>query len=83
MGKVPFDTSNVGFPAQYVLKGEYTQIPKKNEGGIYSEELINLIYSMMNLVFFLNSIIIVVMVMIILGFKKTTNNSKNIRNSSI
>jgi serine/threonine protein kinase len=52
MRKIPFDTSNPGLPAQYVLKGEYTQIPKESEGGIYSDELINLIYSMMNLVFF-------------------------------
>jgi serine/threonine protein kinase len=51
MGKFPFDTSDPGLPAQYILKGEYMKIPKENEGGIYSDIFVDLIHSMMDLVF--------------------------------
>jgi hypothetical protein len=50
MKKVPFDTSNIFFVREIVSKGEYKKIPKKSEGGIYSDEIINITHSLMNLV---------------------------------
>jgi serine/threonine protein kinase len=52
MSKVPFDTSNPFSAAAVVGKGDYEKIPKKSKGGLYSDEFVDIIYSMMELVFF-------------------------------
>jgi hypothetical protein len=80
-GKVPFDTTNPTTPGLLVLKGEYTNIPKKSEGGIYSDELVDLIYSMMDLVFYLLTLFDVFY--FISETRKTTNRSKNTGNAFI
>jgi hypothetical protein len=53
MQKVPFNTSNQYIAGTIIMKGEYEKIRKKSEGGIYSNELVDIIHSMMDLVFFI------------------------------
>jgi hypothetical protein len=52
MRKVPYNITNPFFAASIVTKGEYEKIQKKREGGLYSDELIDIIHSLMDLVFF-------------------------------
>jgi serine/threonine protein kinase len=52
MSKVPYDTSILFTAASVVGKGDYEKIPKKSERGNYSDEFVDLIHSMMDLVFF-------------------------------
>jgi hypothetical protein len=73
MKKVPYDIPNQFTGMNLITKGEYKKIPKKNEGGIYSDELINLIHLMMDLVFYYYYYYYFNYNNIILGFIKTSN----------
>jgi hypothetical protein len=55
MGKIRFDTSKEGLlTGKMIIKGEYEKIIPKNEGGIYSSELITLLSMLMELVLLYN-----------------------------
>jgi hypothetical protein len=81
MSKVPFDTSNSFNAASVVGKGDYGKIPKKSEGGIYSDEFVDIIHSMMDLVFFCTYIIY--FIFLFSETRKTAKYSKNIKNDNI
>jgi serine/threonine protein kinase len=53
MSKNPYDISSPFNAAAVVGKGDYEKIPKKSKGGIYSDEFVDIIHSMMDLVFLL------------------------------
>jgi serine/threonine protein kinase len=48
--EVPFKIVNIFNPLETIINQPYKKIPKKNEGGFYSDELIYLVYAMLNLV---------------------------------
>jgi hypothetical protein len=55
MGKVRFNTSKQGIlTGNMIIKGEYEKTIPKNEGGIYSSELITLLSMLMDLVLLYN-----------------------------
>jgi serine/threonine protein kinase len=56
MGKVPLDISKQQelLTGKMIIKGEYEKVPSKNEGGIYSSELITLLSMLVGLVLLYN-----------------------------
>jgi hypothetical protein len=61
MKKVPFNITNPFLAESIITKGEYEKIGKKSEGGFYSDELVDVIHSLMHLVFFIYFINILLM----------------------
>jgi hypothetical protein len=50
MNKTPFDCSNYASFIGKVIQGDFEKILKKKEGGIYSDEIVDLTHLLMDLV---------------------------------
>jgi hypothetical protein len=65
MRKTPYNITDLFIAYEIISKG-YEKIPKKSEGGLYSDELVDVVHLMMDLVLFYFTCIYIYNILILL-----------------